>query len=89
VILGFRSKPGPCRHARVFAFFAMAALVGGCGTSGSPNSADGSASATPPKQLLKDEQLYKYVGEGQAKRKEPISRRERAQLVREAKEKAQ
>ncbi len=86
MILGSRSNLGPCRHARVFALVTLAAIVGGCGSS---NSADGSASDTSPKQLLKEEQLYKYVGEGKSKRKEAISRRERLQLIREAKQKAQ
>jgi hypothetical protein len=85
VILFLRGNPVPYRRAGALVLLTLATVVYGCGSSGSSNPADGKASGTAPEQLLKDEQLYKYVGEGKDKHKEAISIRERARLIREAK----
>jgi hypothetical protein len=57
----------------------------GCG-SGQPQGKMGDGSAA---KLLKDEDLYEYVGTGKNKRKEAISIRERAKRLREAEKKSQ
>ena len=75
----------PYRCAGASVLIALATIASGCGSSGSTNPADGKVAGTSPEQLLKDDQLYKYVGEGKNKRKEAISIRERARLIREAK----
>jgi hypothetical protein len=85
VLLFSLSDLRPYRCAGAFVLIALAAIASGCGSSGSTNPADGKAAGASPKQLLKEEQLYKYEGEGRAKRKEPISLRERVKLLREAK----
>ena len=49
--------------------------------------ADAKSSGKLAKNVLKPEQLYRYEGEGTAKRKVEISRQERIKLIREAAEK--
>jgi hypothetical protein len=85
VLLFSLSDLRPYRCAGAWVLIALAAIASGCGSSGSTNPADGKAAGASPKELLKEEQLYNYVGEGKAKRKEAISIRERARLIREAK----
>jgi hypothetical protein len=64
---------------------ALAGSAYGCG-SGQEQEKVGTVDAA---KVLKEEQLYRYVGEGKDKRKEPISIRERAKLLREAEKKSQ
>ncbi len=64
---------------------AVAGGAHGCGSSQEQQGNMGAANAAK----LPEEKLYKYVGEGKNKRKEPISIRERAKLLHEAEKKSQ
>jgi hypothetical protein len=75
--------------ASVLIMLAVAVITSGCGSSGSIGSPDAKSSGKLAKNVLKPEQLYKYEGEGTAKRKVEISRQERIKLLREAAEKTE
>ena len=64
MILFFAAIPVRAGDAGVLVLMTLATIVSGCGSSGSSNPADGKTSGTSPEQLLKEEQLYQYVGEG-------------------------
>jgi hypothetical protein len=72
------------RRALALTVAVVVGMAYGCGPSNTPPPDSGGARA----KLLKEEDLYKYVGEGKAKRKEAISLREKAKLLREAEKKA-
>jgi hypothetical protein len=73
------------RWSLAVVYLALAGIAFGCG-SGQEQGKKGDGSAT---KLLKDEDLYEYVGTGKAKHKEAISIRERAKRLREAEQKSQ
>jgi hypothetical protein len=77
------------RRAGASVLITLAVITSGCGSSGSIGSPDAKSSGKLAKDVLKPEQLYKYEGEGKAKRKVEISRQERVKLLREAAEKTE
>lgn len=77
------------RRAGSSVLITLAVITSGCGSSGSIGSPDSKSSGKLAKDVLKPEQLYKYEGEGKAKRKVEISRQERIKLLRQAAEKAE
>jgi hypothetical protein len=83
VISFFRGNLRLYRRGVASILITLAAITSGCGSS-SPT--DGKTSGTSPTQLLKDEQLYKYEGEGKRKHKVELSRRERVKLIQEARQ---
>jgi hypothetical protein len=85
VILFPRRNLRPYRRLGASVVITLVAIASGCGPSGSSNPADGNDSGTSPKQEIMSNQMYKYEGEGKAKRKVEVSRRERIKLIREAK----
>jgi hypothetical protein len=76
VIVSIVSKFGWYRRAGALVLLALATVAYGCGSSGDRSV----GSARPAGEPLKPEQLYKYEGEGGAKRKVDLSRRERMEL---------
>jgi hypothetical protein len=82
VIWSFRSNLGSYRRAGALVLITLATIAGGCGSSGP---AETNVAGKSYKQVLKEDQLYKYEGEGTAKRKVELSHRERVELLREAK----
>jgi hypothetical protein len=65
----------------------LATVVCGCGPSQTPVVPDPSfkkLEGKAPDEVLTEDQLYKYVGTGEAKRKVQISRDERVKLLHEA-----
>ena len=81
MILSLASKMGPCRHAGALMTLVLTVALCGCGDSAPTQSI--STGKSPGKKLT-DDQLYKYEGEGAAKKKVPISRQERLKLLHEA-----
>jgi hypothetical protein len=61
----------------------LAPVLSGCGSTGASN--DGS----PKPPVLKPEQTYRYVGEGAAKKKVPLTYEELKELRKEARKKLQ
>jgi hypothetical protein len=87
VIVSFVCNFVTRRRAGVLVAVAVAAIAYGCGSSTETGRAapkDGTNLA----DQLKEEDLYRYVGTGTAKRKEAISRRDRVKLLHEAAKKA-
>jgi len=85
VILSFVSRFGPCRAAGWLVLVALATVAYGCGSSQQPGASESKGLA----KQLNPEDLYRYEGEGQAKRKVPISRRERVKLLHDAANKSE
>jgi len=67
----------------------LATLSPGCGSSQSIEPPKGTAVLPGPDKLLKPEDLYRYEGEGTAKRKVAIGRKERRQLLHDAAKKTE
>ncbi len=71
---------------RAFAVLSVAFLIAGYGCgSGNDGGQVGTASKRASKDTLKEEELYRYEGEGKAKRKVALSTREINQLLYEKK----
>jgi hypothetical protein len=70
---------GTWGRRRLGAIVLVVFAVVGCGSDSSGPGAEGSAR----KGAAKEEDLYKYVGEGAAKKKVDLTRRERQQVRRE------
>jgi hypothetical protein len=79
------SQSGPVRTFGSQALFILCSAVCGCDSSPPSNSMSTSKVLDTP---LPPEKLEKWVGEGQNKHKEAISRGERLQLIREESKKA-
>jgi hypothetical protein len=84
VKLSFGSKLGRRPRTGASVLILLAVIMSGCGSSETIGSPDAKSSGKLASQVLKPEQLYKYEGEGKAKRKVEISRDERIKLLREA-----
>jgi hypothetical protein len=85
VIVSVVSRFGFCRRAAAMLLVALATAAYGCGSSlVSTDTAVAASGGKAPSELLKPEQLWKYETTGKAKRKVPISRRERVKLLHEA-----
>jgi hypothetical protein len=82
VIWSFRSNLGSYRRAGALVLITLATIASGCGSSGT---AETNVAGKSYKHVLKEDQLYKYEGQGKAKRKVELSHRERVELLREAK----
>jgi hypothetical protein len=68
------------RHLGAFVLVGLTMMGSGCGSS------EGTTQqGTVPKAAVKEEDLYKYVGEGKAKKKVGLTSRERQQARRAAK----
>jgi hypothetical protein len=65
VIVSFENKLGLCRRAGALMLIALATLAYGCGAS--EQTAQGPPKA--PRKSLKEDDLYRWEGEGKAKRK--------------------
>jgi hypothetical protein len=84
VISCFVSRFAPHRRAGALVLVCLAAGTFGCSGSNDRGATDPSIKTKTLKQLVPEEQLYRWEGEGTAKRKVELDRRERAQLRREA-----
>jgi hypothetical protein len=71
------------RWASALSLVMLATVISGCGSSGDGNN----GSPAPP--LLTPEQKYRYVGEGQAKKKVALSHEEIQELRKEVRKKQQ
>ena len=67
------------RRLGAFVLVGVTIAASGCGSS------EGTQQGSTPKAAVKEEDLYKYVGEGAAKKKVGLTRRERQQARRDAK----
>jgi hypothetical protein len=68
------------RHLGAFVLVGLTMMASGCGSS------EGTTQqGSTPKATVKEEDLYKYVGEGRAKKKVGLTSRERQQARRAAK----
>jgi hypothetical protein len=78
VMLSFGSKLGLCRRAGALVLITLAALAYGCGSS-EQNVQERRAKA--PRSSLKDQDHYRWEGEGKAKHKVYLNRREEDELL--------
>jgi hypothetical protein len=67
------------RRLGAFVLVGLSMMTSGCGSS------EGTQQGSTPKAAVKEEDLYKYVGEGKAKKKVGLTSRERQQARRAAK----
>jgi hypothetical protein len=87
VISCFGSRFVPYRRAVAPVLVALSAGAFGCSGSNDHGATDPTVKTKTLKELVPPEQLYRWEGEGTAKRKVELDRRERAKLRREALEK--
>jgi hypothetical protein len=73
-----------CRRTGTLLLISLAVVMSGCGSS-QPTGSTGSDKVA---RQLKDEDLYHYVGTGANKKKVVTTRKQRTELLREAREKA-
>ncbi len=75
---------GLVRRAGAVVLLALATVAYGCGSSDPSAPLAQNPTGKGAAEILKPEQLYKYEGEGKAKRKVQISRHERLKLLHKA-----
>lgn len=67
--------------------FMLVVAAHGCGSSPPTGSGPVAGAGSVSAEVLKPEQLWKYEGQGNARHKVPITRREKRKLLREAQQK--
>jgi hypothetical protein len=77
------------RRSGALVLFVLATLAQGCGWSQHTEASSGTGVMAGPDKLLKAEDLYRYEGQGKAKRKVALGRRERRQLLQKVSKKAE
>ncbi len=89
VIFSLVSNLGSFRRTGALVVIALAVVAYGCGSSEQQQQTSGSGPAKAPRSSLKEEDLYRWEGEGTAKRKVYLSRREENKLLIERAKKSQ
>ena len=88
VISSFVSNLGSYRRTGALALIVVAVVAYGCGSSQQQGST-GQGPVKAPRASLKEEDHYRWEGEGRAKRKVYLSRREENKLLRERAKKSE
>jgi hypothetical protein len=79
LISSLANEGWPARYLGALVLVGLTMMASGCGSS------EVTQQGTLPKAAVKEEDLYKYVGEGAAKKKVGLTSRERQQARRAAK----